>query len=157
MQFKNIIYALAALSFSVIIGAGIYEHIALWPVAFSEPPKSLSVFQGPYRLTPAPFWMSIHPITLIFFVAALIANWRTNRKQTLLITIAGYMLILVVTHIYFVPELMELTGTPFSDTVDPSLQDRGSLWINLSLIRAAILIVLSLNLLLTFAKREAVS
>ena len=67
------------------------------------------------------------------------------------------MLILVVTHIYFVPELMELTGTPFSDTVDPSLQDRGSLWINLSLIRAAILIVLSLNLLLTFAKREAVS
>jgi NADH:ubiquinone oxidoreductase subunit 6 (subunit J) len=154
MNFKNILYALACLSFSVIIGAAIYEHTALWPAAFSEPPRSLSVFQGPYRLDAASFWMSIHPVTLLLFVIALMVNWKTERRKPLLIAIIGYVVILITTFIYFVPELLELTGTPYSDSVDASLQSRGSRWITLSLIRGGVLIVLAMNLLLGLTKAE---
>jgi hypothetical protein len=154
MNFKNILYALTCLSFSAIIGAAIYEHIALWPAAFAEPPRSLSVFQGPYRLNAAPFWQSIHPVTLLLFTITLIVSWRTQRRKFILIALAGYVLILAATFIYFVPELLDLTGTPYADTVDPSLQTRGSRWINLSLVRGGILIVLAINLLLGLTERE---
>lgn len=156
MNFKNILYALTCLSFSAIVGAAIYEHIALWPAAFSEPPKSLTVFQGPYRLNPAPFWQSIHPVTLLFFTITLIVSWRTQRKKFILVALAGYVSILAATFIYFVPELLDLTGTTYADTVDTSLQSRGSLWINLSLVRGGVLIVLAMNLLLGLTVREQV-
>jgi hypothetical protein len=156
MNFKNFLYALTCLSFSVIIGAAIYEHIALWPAAFSEPPKSLSVFQGPYRLNAGAFWQSVHPVTLLLFVITLILNWRASRRKNVLIALVGYVFILIATFIYFVPELLELTGTPYSDTVDPSLQDRGSLWITLSLVRGGILIILAFNLLLGLTESEKV-
>ncbi len=156
MNFKNCLYALTCLSFSVIIGAAIYEHIALWPAAFSEPPKSLSVFQGPYRLNAGAFWQSVHPVTLLLFVITLILNWRASRRKNVLIALVGYVFILIATFIYFVPELLELTGMPYSDTVDPSLQDRGSLWITLSLVRGGILIILAFNLLLGLTESEKV-
>lgn len=154
MNFRNTLYALTCLSFSVIIGAAIYEHIALWPAAFSEPPKSLSVFQGPYRLNAAPFWQSIHPVTLLFFVVSLILNWKAPRKKHVLIPLAGYVAILVATFSFFVPELIELSGATYEDAVDPSLQSRGSRWITLSLIRGAILIILAMVLLFGLTKSE---
>jgi len=152
MNSRNIFYALACLSFSVIVGAAVYEHVALWPAAFSEPPKSLSVFQGPYKLNPAPFWMSIHPVTLVFMVIALILSWKTSRRRNVLIPMTGYLIILLTTFTFFVPELLDLTGTPYSDTVDPSLQRRASLWVILSLVRGGTLIVLAIILLLGLAK-----
>ena len=154
MNFRNILYALTCLSFSVIIGAAIYEHMALWPAAFAELPKSLSVFQGPYRLDAASFWMSVHPVTLLLFVITLVVSWKTARKKPVLIAMTGYILILIITSIYFVPELMELTGALYNDSIDASLQFRGSRWITLSLIRAAILILLAVNLLLGLTKAE---
>ncbi len=154
MNFRNILYASACLSFSVIAGAAIYEHVALWPAAFSEPPKSLSVFQGPYKLNPAPFWMAIHPVTLVFMTITLILNWKTTRRKNVLIPMAGYVIILLTTFTFFVPELLDLTGTPYSDTVDPSLQSRGSRWVTLSLVRGGTLIVLAIILLLGLAKSD---
>jgi hypothetical protein len=67
---------------------------------------------------------------------------------------SGYVLILLATFAFFVPELLELTGTPYSDTVDQSLQSRGSRWIILSLIRAGLLIVLAITLLLGLTKES---
>ena len=154
MNFRNILYALTCLSFSVIIGAAIYEHTALWPAAFSELPKSLSVFQGPYRLNAGAFWQSVHPVTLLLFGITLVLSWRTRRRKNIVIALAGYVLILIATFTYFVPELLELTGAPYSDTVDPSLQDRAGLWITLSLVRGGILIILALNLLLGLTETE---
>jgi hypothetical protein len=154
MKLRNILYALTCLSFSAIIGAAIYEHTALWPAAFSEPPKSLTVFQGPYRLNAAPFWQSIHPVTLLLFTITLIVSWRTQRRKFILIALAGYVLILAATFTYFVPELLDLTGTPYAETIDPSLQSRGSLWTNLSLVRGGVLIVLAMNLLIGLTEQD---
>ena len=152
MNFRNFIYALSCLSFCVIVGAAIYEHTALWPAAFSEPPRSLTVFQGPYALNAAMFWMPVHPVTLLLLVVTLVFTWKTERKKNVLITVAGYVAILLITFTFFVPELIDLTGTPYSDTADQSLQVRGSRWITLSLIRAGVLICLAITLLTGLTK-----
>ena len=157
MNFRNVLYAFSCLFFSAIIGAAFYEHMAVWPAAFSEPPRSLTMFQGLYKLNAAIFWTSIHPVTLLLMVITLIFTWKTARRKNLLITMTGYVIVLLATFSYFVPELLDLISSPYQDTVDPSLQSRGSLWITLSLLRAGVLIVLAIVLLLGLAKSEKVS
>jgi hypothetical protein len=152
MNFRNFIYVTTCLSFSVIIGAAVYEHIALWPNAFSEVPRSLSVFQGPYKLNPAAFWMPIHPITLGLFIITLVTTWKTQRRKNVLIPMAGYVLVLIITFLYFVPELLDLTGTPFSDVVDASRTERADRWVTLSLIRGGVLFVLAFILFFGLTK-----
>ncbi len=148
MNTKNIFYILACLSFSTIIGAGIYEHIAIWPVAYSEAPRSLTMFQGAYAIQSANFWMPVHPVTLLLFIVALVLNWKTDRKKYLLAPLVIYMVILVVTFAVLVPELISLTTTVYSQTVDATITKRGHTWINLSLVRMAFLLVAYCILLL---------
>ncbi len=152
MIFKNIVYALACLSFSVVIGAAIYEHVAVVPQWAAAPPASLSMFQGEHGLNPAPFWMAIHPVTLLLLLASLFLSWKTGRRKNILITVSVYVLILVITFIYFVPELLSITGTAFSAEVDSSLTKRARLWEILSLARLAVLIVLSVTLFMGLSK-----
>ena len=154
MNFRNTLYALACVSFAAIVGAAIYEHTALWPAAFSEPPKSLSIFQGPYKLNAAAFWIPIHPVTLVLLAVTLIVHWKTERRKNILITMAGYVAILVATFAFFVPELIDITTTTYSNTVDADLQRRGARWEILSLIRGGVLIVLAMTLILGLTKNK---
>ncbi|MCB0445987.1 MAG: hypothetical protein KDD03_00460, partial [Gelidibacter sp.] len=71
-NYKNIIYAIACLSFSIIIGAAFFEHLAVWPQAYAAPPASLGMFQGDYGLNAGAFWIKIHPVTLILFIITLL-------------------------------------------------------------------------------------
>lgn len=152
MHVRNLLLSLACLSFIIVIGGAVYEHIAVVPRWAVAPPSSLAMFQGPYGLNPAPFWQIIHPVTLVFFIAALVANWKTQRRKFILITFSGYILVLVITAFYFVPELLSITGTPFSDTSDPDLTRRASNWETFSLIRLTFLIGLAITLLTSLTK-----
>ena len=105
---KNLVYILTCLSFSIIIGAAFYEHLAVWPRAFSAIPASLTMHQGGYGLNAEAFWSIIHPITLALFILTLILFWKTKRRINLLISLLGYLLIIAVTGIYFVPELVAI-------------------------------------------------
>ncbi|PHN04390.1 hypothetical protein CRP01_22370 [Flavilitoribacter nigricans DSM 23189 = NBRC 102662] len=145
-RYKDLIYALLCLSFAIIIGAAVYEHLAVWPRAYDAPPKSLSMFQGEFGLNPAPFWQSIHPVTLLLFTVTLIISWKTDRRKHVLLPLIGYVLVLITTFIYFVPELMEIVNTEYDDTVNQELTKRASQWESLSLFRLVLLIVLSLVL-----------
>ena len=148
---RNLFLILACLSFIVVIGGGVYEHQALVPVWSSAVPASLAVFQGEYRLVPEKFWMLIHPVTIVLMVIALIANWASDRRVLILAPLIVYVLILGVTWFYFVPELMELTQTPLSETVDAALTARASTWETLSLVRLGVLFVLAITLLSSLA------
>jgi hypothetical protein len=154
---KNLLYSLTCLGFSIIIGAAVYEHIAVVPQWSAAPPQSLAMFQGPYGLNPGPFWQSIHPVTLLLFLITLVVHWRSDRKQPLTVVLLSYMAILVVTAIYFVPELIQITTTPFASTVDAGLAKRAALWETLSLVRLGVLVILSLVLFngLTKTNRRA--
>ena len=157
MNFRNILYALTCLSFTSILGGAVYEHVAVWPPAFSEVPRSLSMFQGTYKLNSPMFWMPIHPVTFSLLIVTLILCWKTARRKNVLITITGYALILLSTFIFFVPELLDLVNAPYSDTIDPTLQSRADRWVILSLLRGALVIVLAMTLVLGLTKSEKVS
>ncbi|HRE52904.1 MAG TPA: hypothetical protein PK339_15900 [Flavitalea sp.] len=152
MDFKNVIYAFACLSFAVVIGAAVYEHVAVAPRWSAAPPASLSMFQGKYGLNPTPFWKAIHPVTLLLLIASIILFWNTGSRPYLLITSAGYALVLIITFAFFVPELIAITSQAFSENADPSLTKRAGLWVTLSLVRLAFLIVLAITAFLGLAK-----
>jgi uncharacterized membrane protein len=152
MNSKNLFYILACISFSLILGAGIYEHLAVWPVAYSEPPKSLTMFQGAYAIQSAHFWMPVHPVTLVLIIITLIMHRKTERRKYIGITLVVYLVVLIVTFALFVPELISLTGTSYTDTVDPAIKKRGQIWITLSLVRMAFMVGAYVILLLGLMK-----
>lgn len=152
MELKNIIYAIACLSFAVVIGAAVYEHIAVVPGWSAAPPASLSMFQGKYGLNPTPFWIAIHPVTITLLSLAIILFWKTGSRYYLLITFTGYVIVLLITFAFFVPELIAITNTAFSENTDDSLVKRAKQWELWSLVRLAFLIVLAIVAFLGLTK-----
>lgn len=148
---RNLFLILASISFVVVIGGAVYEHLALVPVWASAVPTSLTMFQGQYRVTPEKFWMLIHPVTIVLMVAALIANWASDRRALIIAPLVGYVLVLGLTWLYFVPELMELTQAAFSETVDAALTARAQSWETWSLVRLGFLFILAITLLSSLA------
>jgi hypothetical protein len=93
------------------------------------------MFQGDYGAAPFRFWIPVHPITVVLLVAALIANWKTERRKCILLALGGYVVVLLVTVLYFVPGVMAILQSPYSATVDPALTRRANVWEALSLVR----------------------
>jgi hypothetical protein len=149
---RDIVYSVCCLAFAIIIGGAVYEHLNVVPKWAAAPPVSLSMFQGEYGLKPDLFWKIIHPVNILLFVVALVFNRRYARRSNIIFVLTGYIIILVVTAIYFVPELMSITSTAFSAAGDPELVRRASLWELLSIIRLVILVVLSIKLFMGLTK-----
>jgi len=89
---------------------------------------------------------------MLLLVTSLLLNWGTERRKFILITIGGYVLVLIATFAHFVPELMSITQSAFSATVDAELATRAKNWELLSLVRLGILFVLAVNLLFGLSK-----
>ena len=142
----------ACLSFIVVMGGATYEHLAVVPAWTAAVPASLAMFQGEYGLVAQNFWIPIHPLTIVLLVVGLIANWRTERRVYVAATLGGYLVILAATFLFFVPELMSLIGTPYSQAVDAELTRRANLWETLSLVRLGVLGLLAVVLLLGLSK-----
>ena len=151
---RTLLLILGCIGFVIVIGGATYEHAAVVPVWTAAVPASLSMFQGEYGLAAWRFWMSIHPITMTLLTFALIANWRTSRRYYIIATIIGYLAILGATFVYFVPELMALTQTAYSTTVDAELTRRANLWETLSLVRLGVLLLLAIVLLFGLSKYD---
>ena len=152
MNVKDIIHALAALAFAIVVGGAVYEHAAVIPRWSAGPPASLAMYQGPYGINPATFWETIHPITLVLILITLWSSWKGPRRGHVLFNLIGYVLVMIVTFTYFVPELMAITGTAYADTIDPDLQARAGTWEFLSLVRLVVIMVLALALILGLTK-----
>lgn len=156
MIYKDLIYSITCLLFAIIIGAAVYEHIAVVPQWSTAPPKSLAMFQGEYGLDAESFWKMIHPVTLVLFAITLITSWRTSRRFNVLLAFTGYFVILITTAVYFVPELIQITTSAYSEQIDSELTQRANNWELLSLIRLVALIALSIVLFLGLTKTEIV-
>lgn len=154
---NDILYAATCLLFAIIIGGAVYEHLNVVPTWSAAPPLSLSMFQGKYGLKPELFWKIIHPVNLVFFALTLIFHWRSDRRKNVVIVLSSYILILIITAIYFVPELISITTTAFSPTPDPALTRRAGLWETLSLIRLAVLFILAIVLFMGLTKPTVVT
>ncbi|PYS99172.1 MAG: hypothetical protein DMF63_13985 [Acidobacteria bacterium] len=149
---RTLLLILGCISFIIVIGGATYEHAAVVPVWTSAVPASLHMFQGEYGLAAWNFWIPVHPITMVLLLTGLIANWGTERRNYVLVTILGYAGVLAVTFVYFVPELMSLVQSSYSATIDPDLTRRALTWQSASLVRLGSLIVMAIILLLGLSK-----
>ena len=136
----------------VLLGGVVYSHMVFFPVYLSNLPDSAAVVNGPYGLNEARFWMTIHPLLVLSLVVALIANWRERTNRFMIgSTLAVYIVVLVVSALYFVPELIAFHDSALTAG---DWQPRANRWWNLSLVRGATLFVFSVALLFSLARSE---
>jgi hypothetical protein len=147
-SFKTYALIAASICFIIIMGGAVYEHLTMVPRWKLAPPNSLTMFQGEYGIKSGRFWQLIHPVTLILLITSLTANWKTERRKSIAIPLTGYVIILIITFSYFVPELLSIIQTPYQASVDAGLVARAGLWEELSLVRLAVLVVLAAILLM---------
>lgn len=143
------------LFYIIMLGGGNYEHLNVTPVITSAPPKSLSMLQGPYGFNPVKFWATFRPLTILFFILAIIFNWKISntRRKLLIISFIVDVAVTIATFTYFAPEAGVIASTTFDSTsIDTSLQERAQLWKDLNLVRLMAFYLVGIMLLFTLNK-----
>jgi hypothetical protein len=144
---------LAVILWGTLLGGIAYSHLVYFPVYLSALPDSAVVVTGPYGLHEAIFWMTIHPLLILSLIVALVLNWKSrSRRKLILISFAIYFLVLVITQIYFLPELVAFEQSPQSNVSPSEWLARGQRWQRLSWIRGAIMYAAILPLLLALTE-----
>src|SRR5687768_15507309 len=93
--------------------------------------------------------MTIHPLLILSLIVALVLNWKSrSRRKLILISFAIYFLVLVITQVYFLPELMAFQQSPESKVSPSEWLARGQRWQRLSWIRGFVMYAGILPLLL---------
>ena len=136
----------------VLLGGVVYAHIVYFPVYLSHLPESSVVVNGPYGLNEAVFWMTIHPLLVLSLVVSLALNWRDLRRRKLIaMSLVVYVIILVISSLYFIPQLVEFRNSPQSNISAEEWLARGNRWQYLSWIRGSVLFIFSVPLLFSLA------
>jgi hypothetical protein len=149
---------LAIILLGTLLGGIVYSHLVYFPVYLSALPDSSVVVNGTYGLNEGIFWVTIHPLLILSLILALILNWRTKpRRKLILISLAIYVVVLVVTQIYFLPELGAFSESPKSTVTPAEWIVRTQRWQRLSWIRGAIMYATIFPLLLALTKPAVIS
>jgi uncharacterized membrane protein len=144
---------LSVVLWGTLLGGVAYSHIVFFPVYLSALPDSAAVVSGPYGLHEARFWMTIHPLLIVSLAVTLALNWRLRARRWLIVlSLALYLAVLVVTSVYFVPELIAFEGSPRSGLPAAEWQARADRWQRRSWTRGASLYVGMLPLLFALAR-----
>ncbi|HEY6230753.1 MAG TPA: hypothetical protein VIW64_05790 [Pyrinomonadaceae bacterium] len=144
---------LAIVLWGTLLGGIAYSHLVYFPVYLSDLPASAVVVNGPYGLNEGIFWLTIHPLLIISLVAALILNWKTNsRRKLIAISFAVYVVVLLVSAFYFIPELTLFKHSPESTVPASEWLARGRRWQRLSWLRGTVMYVSFIPLLLALTK-----
>ncbi|MBC7884912.1 MAG: DUF1772 domain-containing protein, partial [Saprospiraceae bacterium] len=109
---------------------------------------------GDYGLHEENFWMLVHPIAILTTILALILNWRLmSRRRLILLAFGIYILVILTTAVYFVPELIAFADSSNNKTVtaDQWLQ-RGQTWQYFSWIRGGFMYVGFLSIMMALTK-----
>ncbi|MCW3110886.1 MAG: hypothetical protein JWQ09_5392 [Segetibacter sp.] len=153
MKFSTIILIIACIAWGILIGGVVYSHLVFFPVYLSDLPKSAEVVNGTYGMDEAIFWIIIHPILILSLIVAMIANRKyKERRNLILISFAVYAIILIISGIYFVPELMKFKSSPTSGIPASEWIKRGRNWMTYSVIRAAVILVVTFPLFMALTK-----
>ena len=144
---------LTVILWGTLLGGIAYSHLVYFPTYLSALPDSSVVVNGPYGLREARFWTTIHPLLILSLVLTLVLNWGLpSRRKLILISFAVYVVVIVVSLTYFVPELMAFERSPESSVTPAEWLARGQRWQRLSWIRGAVCYAASVPLLLALTK-----
>ena len=153
LRLNTISLMLSIVLWGTLLGGIAYSHLVYFPPYLSALPDSAVVVNGPYGLHEAIFWMIIHPLLILSLIITLVLNWSLQaRRKLILISFAVYVLVIVISLIYFIPELIAFERSPESSLAPAEWLARGQLWQRLSWIRGAVMYAGILPLLLALAK-----
>jgi len=150
---STFVLMVAIILWGTLLGGVAYSHLVYFPQYLSDLPASAVVVNGPYGLNEAIFWLIIHPLLIISLVAALVVNWNSrSRRQLIAISFAVYVIVLLVTQFYFLPELVLFKHSPESTVPAAEWLARGLRWQRFSWLRGAILYLAFVPLLIALTK-----
>jgi hypothetical protein len=127
---------LAIILWGTLLGGVVYSHLVFFPAYLSDLPNSAVVVNGPYGLSEVLFWAIIHPLLIIALTAALVLNWKSPaRRKLIAMSFAVYVIVLLISSFYFVPELVLFRNSPQSTVTAAEWLARGRRWQRLSWLR----------------------
>ena len=127
-NFRNVTLMAAAASCFIQIGAQLFAISVIAHTVAQAPPRSFAIFEGAYRYDSSAFWNTAPPITALLLVTALVTNWKTQRRNLLLIALAVFVLGGVVAGVFLEPTYAEMIAVGYRDAIDPALQRRAASW-----------------------------
>lgn len=149
---------LAVTLWGTLLGGIAYSHLVYFPAYLSALPDSAVVVNGPYGLSEGTFWVTIHPLLILSLIITLALNWKSKtRRKLILISFAIYIVVLVVSQLYFIPELGAFKNSPKSGLSPAEWLARGQRWQRLSWVRGAVCYAAFVPLLLALTKPVGVS
>jgi len=148
------ILVIAIIAWGVLTGGIVYSHLAFIPSYLSDLPDSSVLVNGTYRIQEEKFWLMIHPIVLATSLIALALNWKLpTRRKYIASSFIIYIIVLVVTSLYFVPELMAFAKSNIPGPVTASeWKARGARWEKLSWIRGIIMLGAYISMIISLMK-----
>jgi hypothetical protein len=150
---RDLSLAAALFAWATILGGIVYSHIVWFPPYLANLPKSASLVTGWPGFRDDHFWVTVHPLAILSLLIALALNWKLRpRRNLILITVAIYAAAIVVTSIYFVPELMAFAHSASSTVPPAEWYARGQKWQHLSWIRGAFMYLAFVPLLLAWRR-----
>jgi hypothetical protein len=127
-NFRNVTLMAAAASCFIQIGAQLFAVSVIVRTVVQAPPRSFAIFQGAYGYDSSGFWNTAPPITALLLVIALATNWKTQRRNLLVIAMAVFVLGGVVAGVFLEPTFAEMIAVGYRDAIDPALQRRAANW-----------------------------
>src|SRR5687768_9097151 len=118
---KNISLIASIASCFTQIGAQLFAIVVIVRTAIAAPPRSFAMFEGEYGYDSSIFWQTVPNITLVLLLVAMIANWRTTRRNLLLVSLALFLVGSAVAALVVEPGFGKLMAIGYSDIVDASL------------------------------------
>lgn len=151
---KQVALFLCIIFWAILIGGISYSNLVYMPPYLRHLPESNSLIRGDYGLHDENFWMRVHPVVILLSILVLVLNWKQKTRRVLIgIAFGIYAAALVVTALYFVPELQAFAAE------DPGVgviewRARGAQWMTLSLVRGSCIFAGFVLLLIALSKNE---
>ncbi|MDB5198649.1 MAG: hypothetical protein JWO92_612 [Chitinophagaceae bacterium] len=140
MKFSTVILIIAIIIWGVLLGGVVYSHIVYFPAFLSNLPDSSALVNGKYALHDEKFWMAIHPVLIVLLIVTIISNWKNKpRRKKILISFVLYAVVLIVTSIYFIPELISFSKSATSSLPPSEWLRRSNNWMTYSIIRGIVM------------------
>jgi hypothetical protein len=129
-------------------GAQIFETVVIVPKWTAAAPESFGMFKGTYGLDFKAFWIVMHSLHEITFIAAIVFCWRLDPvRNWLLILFTAHVAVRAWTLIYFAPNIIEFQKIANAAASGTDLINRANLWRTLNYVRVAIFIAISIGLI----------
>jgi hypothetical protein len=144
---------ITTLAYFLMNGAQIFETTVIVPRWSAAPPESFQLFKGKYGLDLKIFWIVIHSIHELTFIAAIIFCWKLDPvRNWLLILFAIHFAVRVWTIVYFAPNIISFQKMANGEGGVTDLVSKVNMWRVLNYVRVGLFVVVSLGLLPICAK-----